>query len=168
MMMRGTTAFLILASVTVVAACGDRAARVESPEVRFERESAFRQACAARLLAQRAQNDLQLLEMASLGADPSDPAAEISRRATAAAVEYARAYERHAELRAGAYANLDSAVNHAETTADSTRFVQRAGSYSLRLPAEGTVEGNVLNSYQADLSSLLADVNHPCNWDFPF
>ncbi len=166
--MKMRASLLAFALVLGAAGCGDRGPRGESPEVRLQREGAFRQACAARLLAQRADSDLQLLESSYATVDPADPVAEISRRATLSAIEFSRAYQRHAELRVSAYAYLDSAVNHAASAADSARYIQRAGSFSPRFPAEGSIEGNVLSSYQANLLALLENVNHPCNWDFPF
>ncbi|HUE95065.1 MAG TPA: hypothetical protein VMN39_00305, partial [Longimicrobiaceae bacterium] len=81
---------------------------------------------------------------------------------------FTRAYHAHAELRAVAYAHLDSAVNHASTSADSARYLERAAAITVRLPQPGTVEGNVITSYTTNLTTMLRDGNHPCNWDIPF
>ncbi len=161
----GAGTALALTSLAVVAACGDRG---EPPEARAQRESVHRQACVANVLADRANDNVQTLNDALAGADPSDPVGQITRQATASALEFARAYQRHSELRLGAYSYLDSAVNRANTAADSARYAERASSFLVRIPADGTVEANVLNSYQNDFLVLLSDPNHPCNWDFPF
>lgn len=160
--------FGLMAVAVVATACGDTDTRPESPLVRAEREAAYRQACAARLLAEEAEDDLQVLEETLAALDPSEPATQLGRQTTMAALGFARAYERHADLRRTAYAYMDSAVNHAATSADSARYIERAGAFSIRSPEEGTVEANVLASYQADLSAVLENANHPCNWDFPF
>lgn len=162
---RGASAALALTSLAFAAACGDQG---ESPEARARRESAHQQACIANVLAQRADDNVRTLNDALAGTDPSDPVGQIARQATASALEFARAYERHAELRLGAYGYLDSAVNRANTPADSVRYADRASSFLVRIPADGTVEANVMNSYQNDFLALLSDPNHPCNWDFPF
>ncbi len=161
----GATVAVALVSLAFAAACGDQG---ESPEVRAQRESTHRQACVAAVLAERADDNVRTLNDAIAGGDPSDPVVQITQRATASALAFARAYQRHSELRVGAYAYLDSAVNRARTPADSVRYVERASSFLVRFPAEGTVEANVLNSYQNDFLALLSDPNHPCNWDFPF
>ena len=135
------TGFAIL-----VAGCAERPA-AESPQVRFEREVAYRHSCAANLLAQRADENLRTIEMVLAMDTASDPASQLSRRATQAAFDFSRAYQRHASLRASAYTFLDSAVNYARTSADSA---------------------NVIERYQQDLATLLADQNHACNWNFPF
>jgi hypothetical protein len=148
-------------------ACKDTP-RQESPEVRFEREAAYRQACVARALAQRATDDLQILTAATESFTLGDSASILSRDATNAAVEFARAFQRHAEFRLGAYAYLDSAVNHSTSAADSVRYLERASSFSIRSPEQGTVEANVLESYQQKIADMLADQNNQCNWDIPF
>lgn len=160
-----TTASLALATLALAAGCSDGG---EAPEIRAQRESVHRQACVANILAERADDNVRTLIDALASADPSDPIGQITRRATESALEFARAYQRHAELRVGAYGYLDSAVNRAATPADSARYADRASSFLIRIPAEGTVEANVMNSYQNDFLALLSDPNHPCNWDFPF
>jgi hypothetical protein len=132
------------------------------------REAAWRQACAARELATVSEDDISTLE-ASLGSiDPADPIGALSRRATEAALEFGRAFQRHAELRTRAYAQLDSAVNYATTTADSARFLERAATFTIRAPEPNTVEANVMESYVQRLNGILSDPDHRCNWDTPF
>lgn len=158
----------LLAIAFLGASCDDPAQRPESPAARFERESAYRQVCAAEVLARTSEERLLTLESTLETLDPSDPLSDLNRRVTTAALGFARAYERHAELRYGAYAYMDSAVNHAATTADSARYISRASAFSIRAPEEGTVEANVFEQYQADLVAILSNENHTCNWDFPF
>jgi hypothetical protein len=160
-----SAATIPFALLAFVASCGDQG---EAPEVRAQRESVHRQACVAGVLAERADDNVRTLVEALSSSDPADPIAQITRRATESALDFARAYQRHAELRVGAYGYLDSAVNRSKTPADSARYADRASSFLIRIPAEGTVEANVMNSYQNDFLALLSDPNHPCNWDFPF
>jgi hypothetical protein len=154
--------------VAGLASCREEAPRAPSPAALAQREAAYRQACVAGELAAVAEEDLEVLEALVESLDPADPAGELGLRTTFAAFDFARAYHGHAELRARAYAYLDSAVNHAATTADSARYIERAGAFSIRRPEEGTVEANVLTAYQANFSERLADDDHPCNWDLPF
>jgi hypothetical protein len=159
----------LLLATLFASGCGDRAPRPEPPEIRFERVAAYRQACVSRILLTSAAEDLETLSEAARNVDAADPLGEFSRRATAAALTFAEAYHRHAELRALAYAQLDSAVNHAATAADSIRHLERASAFSsVRVPAEGTVEANVFISYQEGFGGLLGNPDHPCNWDIPF
>jgi hypothetical protein len=151
----------------LVAACSDRPL-AESPEVRFEREVAYRQACVARVLAQGAEEDLRVVEAALPADTPTDAVGQITQRATMAAFEFARAYQLHADLRATAYALVDSATNHADTSADSARYLERAGALSINLPLTGTLEANVLERYQNNMAAMLSNLDHPCNWDIPF
>ena len=159
----------MLSIAGVLGACAETD-RQDSPEVRFEREAAYRQACVAQLLAQRAADDLTVVQ-AALPADdatPSDPLAGLARQASLAAYEFALAYQRHADLRATAYAFMDSAVNRAETSADSVRYIERASAFSINAPSEGTMEATVITRYQENIAAMLANADHPCNWDFPF
>jgi hypothetical protein len=151
----------------VLSGCGDRD-RPVTPEQMAEREAAFRQACAAQELALAADENLATIQTSLLTLDPKDPASAVSRAATEAAIQYSTAYQGHAALQLGAYAHLDSAVNNATTTADSARYIERAGSFTIRNPEAGTLEANVINAYQADFLQLLEDPNHRCNWDTPF
>jgi hypothetical protein len=166
--MKISTGWLLAGVAVSVVACADRARGPESVEVRFERVAAYRQACAARVLAERAQDDLETLTGTFDALDPDDPISQIASRTTGAALSFGRAYNDHAQLRATAYAYLDSAVNHSATAADSVRYIDRAGRFSIRLPAEGTVEANVFTNYQENLAALLSNPDHPCNWDIPF
>ena len=140
----------------------------ESPELLNQRRLAYRQACATGQLLSIANEDVLTLEDVAANASFEGPLAEINRRASAAALEYARAYQQHAELRAAAHAALDSAVNHSATRADSARYVERAGSFTIRSPLAGSVEENVIRSYVENYTSLLGNPDHPCNWDLPF
>jgi hypothetical protein len=159
---------VVLGGLLLVAAGCERGPAEETAERRFYREAAHRQACAARILAERAEDDLELLTVSVGSHQPDDPIADLSRRASQAALGFGQVYARHAELRALAYAYLDSATNHAKTAEDSTRFIQRANQFSVTAPVEGTIEANAITSYQANLAAFLADRDHPCNWDFPF
>ena len=149
-----------------VGGCGDQEREV-TPEQRAERESAFREACAAQALAVSADESLATIQSTLLTLDPGDPTMSVSRAATEAAMEYSVAYQNHAALRLGAFAHLDSAVNTASTTADSARYIERAGSFTIRNPDAGTLEANVSNAYQAAFIEVLGDPNHPCNWNTP-
>ncbi|MEX2570372.1 MAG: hypothetical protein WD737_03640 [Gemmatimonadota bacterium] len=151
----------------LLAGCGDDASSAPSAELVVLREAAFRQACAARELEATAEENLATIEGSFEVSDSSDPMAAIQRQAAVAVADFARAFHRHAEFRAGAYANLDSAVNHAVSPADSARFVERASAYSIRIPEQGTVEANVLENYQQQLAGILEDDDHRCNWDIP-
>lgn len=148
------------------AGCGDQPEAGVPSEVLLERATAFRYACAAAVVEETAAEDLDILEGMADYFQQSDTTA--SRGATAnAAVQFARGYHQHAGLRASGYALLDSAVNYAATPADSIRYVERSRAYATRPPQEGTLERNVLESYQANLADILEDDNHRCNWDIP-
>lgn len=147
--------------------CGDAPALDEARLA--ERESAYRRACVSRALVETAVDDRETLEESFLAArDPSDPLGEVTRHAAVAALEFNRAYIDHAELRATALAYLDSAFRAAPTPADSLRYLRHSAAFAITLPQEGTIEANVLSSYQANFNAVLADEDHPCNWDFPF
>lgn len=151
-----------LIALSTVAACGDSESGARVPtEIILQRATAFRQACAARQIEKTAAENLELLE-SSFG-DASDGMASIRDAATG----FARGYHRHAELRHALYALVDSAVNHARSAADSLRYEERANSFVVRVPAAGTVEANVMDAYERDFSSILADDDDPCNWNIP-
>lgn len=160
-----TALFLML--LVVIGGCADTGEEIP-PEVRAEREISYRRACIARELVARAEDDVEVLAETLGNVDPADPLAAVTRSASEAALEFARAYGRHAELRASAYDLVNSAVNQSETSADSARLIEQAQNFSITIPAEGTVEANVLASYQTNLNTMLADEDHPCNWDIPF
>lgn len=142
--------------------------RAEAPERRAAREMAYRQACIARDLERRSEEDVDLLEATLASADTGDALGSIVAQTTRVALDFSRAFHRHAELRANGSAYLDSAANHAATAADSTRYVQRAQQFAIRAPQPGTIEANVLADYQEKLLAALNDENHRCNWDLPF
>jgi hypothetical protein len=153
-----------VALAVLLCGCGD-SNDGPTPEQLAERGQAFRDACASISILRTAADDLAVIEAAFATVDPSDAGAVFGQRAAAAAHDYSRAYLAHAELRAGALTSLDSAVNHSRTPADSIRFTERAASYILRTPLSGTIEANVLTSYDAALVEILADPDHRCNWD---
>ncbi|MQA88779.1 MAG: hypothetical protein GEU90_00895 [Gemmatimonas sp.] len=155
-------------TMMVVAACDAPEDRGPTPAQLALRENAWRQACAARELVAIAESDVVTLEGTIGGLDRADPVGSISLSAAAAALEFGNAFYRHAELRTRAFAQLDSAVNYAEATADSTRYVERAAAYTIRVPEPGTVEANVVDSYVERFEAILADDDHRCNWDTPF
>ncbi len=158
-MTRSRLTLAFVTSVIALAACAEDSV---DPAVRGQREAAYRQACVARVLADRAESDLETMNAALQSDD------EFTRMAASAAVAFNGAYLRHAEIRLSAYAHLDSAVNHARTPADSMAYSARALSFSIVPPAEGSLEANVITNYDGNLRALLFDPNHPCNWDFPF
>ena len=158
---------LLLLATAALVGCTEGGERAETPETLNERRAAYRQACVAEALATQAADDIATIEGVLANIDTTNPLAEVNRMASAAALEFARAYEAHANLRRSAYAYMDSAVSHSRTTADSARFLERASSFTIRSPGAGTVEENVLVSYQADFTAMLQNGDHPCNWDLP-
>lgn len=166
-MTRHRIAFIV--PLLLLTACGDD----EEPggptaEVRIQREMAYRQACVAAVIAAEAEENLALLETTfAFGGDASE-SPPLAQQTTNAVVGFSRAYQQHSELRATAYAYVDSAINHSAATADSARYMARAASFSIRAPMDGTVEGNVISAYQGNFVALLRDEDHRCNWDVPF
>lgn len=144
------------------AACGDRDVERVPPEVLAARREAVRTACISGELLASAREDVTTLESS---VPPDDGG--IARMAHLAALQYAHAYEQHATLRATNAALVDSAANHSPTGADSARHAEAASRIAIRLPQPGTVEANVLDSYQRDFLAVYADADHPCNWDVP-
>ena len=150
----------------LVAACGDAGdAPPPTAEQQATRAAAARQACAARSLEETAAENLATLEEARAAYNPNDPMAAINLAAMTAASDFARAFASHAELRTGAYAYLDSAVNRAASAADSARYLEQAGRYSITMPQPNTLEANVMEDYQRGLQEILLDADHRCNWD---
>jgi hypothetical protein len=157
-----TKKLLTLALLAAAAAC-DGGSEEVAPEVEQARRAAARSACVGAELARHAEDQLQTLEASFPSGE--GPAADITRQASRAALEYARAYDQHARLRVAAYAQADSALNHSPRRADSLRHVQRAQQFQVRLPEVGTLEGNVLQAYQRDFAARISDPDHPCNWE---
>lgn len=162
---RATLLALCLLPFVLAAAGCDRAPGPVPPEVARARQQAARGACVSTELLRRASDDVASLEETLANTSEAGPAAEVTRRAGAAALEFARAYLQHAQLRATRYSQLDSAFNYSPRPADSTRHVQAAQSLSIRAPEEGTVEANVVSAYDRAFGSLFGDPDHPCNWE---
>ena len=110
---------------------------------------AARQACIAQRLALRAEDELQTLQQMMAATGP---------------LAFQEAYAQHASLRISAYSQVDSALNHARSPEDSTRHIERAQAYEIRRPEPGSVEENVIRSYERNLAAVLGDADHPCNW----
>ena len=145
-----------------VGGCADGEEDVEVPtEIVLQRATAYRQACAARELAETATENLALLESLPGG---EDDAMSGTRNAAAG---FARAYQRHAEFRLAMYAMADSALNHTTSPADSVRYEELASAFVMRTPAAGTVEANAMDAYSQDFNRVLGDDDHPCNWNIP-
>ena len=157
----------LLALALVLGGCGDADVDEVPPDVLLERASAFRQACASQEIAATAQENLEMLESTTALMQQPDTIPGPGAPLSVAAVEFSRAYVRHAELRSTVYAFLDSAVKHAERSEDSTRYVQRANAFTIRPPDPGTVEANVIESFEENIIRILADDDHRCNWDIP-
>lgn len=152
-----------LLALTLLLAAGCDGTEEVSPEVLERRAAASRASCAATELVRKGEEEYRTLEQTL--PDAQDPTAELMRRATGAALEYARAYLQHAQLRAAAAAQVDSAMNFSSEDADSARHAAAAAQYSIRPPEGGTVEANVYTAYQQDYAGLLNDPDHPCNWE---
>ena len=149
----GRTTWLLLLVASPLAACGE--SEPEAPnETSQAQQSAARHACAAERLSADAADDLQTLE-STRGAGGG---------AASAATTFARAYAQHAQLRAAAYAQTDSALNHSTSAQDSTARLQAAEQFEIRNPQPGSLEANVMTSFDEKLSAVLADADHPCNW----
>lgn len=160
-MMTAPRIFTALMLGLCLGGCGDREEDAELPtEIVLQRATAYRQACAAKELGQKATENLELLESLALEGDTTSGARN-------AAAGFARAYQRHAEFRAAMYSMADSALNHAASSADSLRYEELADAFVVRAPAAGTVEANVMDAYDQDFSRILTDDDHPCNWNIP-
>jgi hypothetical protein len=133
--------------VSLLACAGDEEG--PSPQQLEEREVASRQACIAERLASRASDELRTLEGFGAVTGP---------------LAFQQAYTQHADLRLAAYAQLDSALNRASTPDDSLRHERAAGGYQLRIPESGSVEENVIRSYETNFAVIFNDSDHPCNW----
>lgn len=131
-----------------LAACSDGGI---PPEVLEQRREAARGACIGRQLLGRAEQNLNTL--APLG--------------TAGVAVYARVYHEHAQLRASALAQADSAANYSPEPGDSARHAEAAARFAVRAPEAGSVEANAAAQYNREFAQMYADADHPCNWDFP-
>lgn len=139
---------LLLLGVAAVAACADEQTGPPSEQL-LMRQHAAREACITERLALRAHDELQTLEELGVVSGP---------------VEFQRVYTHHADLRRAASAHADTALNHAATTADSARHARVASEFQIRLPEEGSVEANVIRSYEGNFAAIYNDADHPCNW----
>jgi hypothetical protein len=137
--------------ICAIAACGEtegEAVAERSPES----IAATRHACMADELARSAGEDLATIEGGFGSGAPEGLAA------------FARAYLQHAQLRQAAYAHSDSAVNHSRNAQDSTRHASAAAQMQIVAPVQGSLEANVMASYDQKAAAILADADHPCNW----
>jgi hypothetical protein len=140
--------------ICVAAACGD-AQTEAAPEMSPAAILAARHACAAEELARTAQEDLETIEAGfASGAAPEGLTA------------FARAYLQHAQLRLTAYAQTDSALNQSRTPQDSARHERAAAQMQIVPPTAGSIEANVMASYEQKARAILADADHPCNWKY--
>ncbi|HET7273949.1 MAG TPA: hypothetical protein VFI91_02150 [Longimicrobiaceae bacterium] len=162
-MVRSRAIISVLAMVAVLGACTDRDSTEPPAEIAAARRTAARNACIATELLRKAEADLSVLR-ASAG-DSADPLDAAIAQAMQASVAYSRAYAQHAQLRESAYSNIDSALNLAETSADSIRYVEQANAISISAPDPGTVEANVLQAYNRNFARLAANPDLPCNWE---
>jgi hypothetical protein len=140
-----------------LAACDPRPLG-DPPEVVEARVDAARGACIGRELLAGAEESLDALR-----AFQAEETVDLG--ITHAAMEFARAYHAHAQLRATELAYADSAVNHARSSADSLRYEQAASAFLPRAPEPGTLEGNVADAWLRDFTTIGADEDHRCNWD---
>ncbi len=138
----------LLLLVAPLAACAEEQAG-PSEEQRRERDLAARQACISQNLALRADDELQTLEQLMVTSGP---------------LGFQRAYTQHAHLRHAAYARLDSALNHSATPGDSLARAEAARAFQIRAPEPGSVEENVIRSYEGRFRAIFEDADHPCNW----
>ena len=140
--------------ICAVAACGDSETEAR-PEMSPSAVLAARHACVAEELARTAGEDLETIEAGfAAGAAPEG------------LTLFARAYLQHAQLRLTAYAQADSALNQARTPQDSARHERAAAQMQIVPPATGTLEANVIASYEQKARAILADADHPCNWKY--
>lgn len=120
-----------------------------TPEQLEARDLAARSACIAERLVQRADEELRTLEELQMAPGP---------------LGFQRAYLQHAELRLRSLALADSALNSARSPADSAALDSASRAVRLRLPEPGSVEENVIRSYENNFLTLITDEDHPCNW----
>lgn len=146
--MMNRSASLALLLLFLVVSCATDADGVSEEQLR-QQSAAARDACIAERLFLRAQDELETLAQLQVGPAP---------------LGFQQAYTQHAELRFTSLALLDSAYNHARDPADSSRYETASRGYEIRLPEAGSVEDNVLRSYENNFFQILEDEDHPCNW----
>jgi hypothetical protein len=134
--------------MVALAACKDGGADVPE-EAASQHALAARHACVAEELARTAGEDLETLQSTVGGVGVT---------------EFARAFLQHAQLRSAGFAQTDSALNHSATPQDSARHMDAANRYEIITPAGGTLEANVITSYEQKANAILADSDHVCNW----
>lgn len=139
---------LVLIAILLACGCADERAGASAEQLR-ERDLAARQACIAERLSQRADDELRTLEEIGVFSGP---------------VAFQQAYTQHARLRHAAFTQLDSALNHSRSPADSTAHREAARRFQIRAPEPESVEENVIRSYERNFAAILSDSNHPCNW----
>ena len=114
------------------------------------RHEATRNACISQQLVQRAESNLQTLEATGV----------------AGVVRYAQAYLQHAQFRASAAAQADSAANFSPQPGDSARHAQAAARHVVSRPEPGSVDANVNAQYEREFAEIRTNPDHPCNWNF--
>jgi len=132
-------------------------------EVAASRGEAARRACIANQLSMDSDDELSTLQQ-STGEVGGSVEARLPQSAATAALTFARAYNQHASLRTAAYAQVDSALNHSPTPADSARHASSAARFELMAPEPGSVEENVIRNYEQRFAAIYSDARHPCNW----
>ena len=144
-MKRSYLAGAMLLAITACAAeeAGPTAAPLEA------RDLAARSACVAERLARRAEEELRTLQELQMAPGP---------------LGFQRAYLQHAELRLRTLSLADSALNHARSSADSAALDSASRAVRLRVPDPGSVEENVIRSYENNFLAMITDEDHPCNW----
>jgi len=157
------TRYGILPLLLLSAAC-ERGSSDVPEEVLAARFDAKRRACIGTELVRQSEDEIRTLEE-TLATPVSGPAAAITRSAATAALEFARAYQQHAQLRLTVLAQADSAANHSPSPDDSARHAAHSERFEISRPEPGTVEANVIADYEQKFGALLADADHPCNWD---
>jgi hypothetical protein len=146
-MTRNTIPWLLILLAPLASCAGDDTA--PSEEQLRERDLAAREACVAENLALRAEDELQTLAQLMVAGGP---------------LAFQQAYTQHANLRNAAYAQLDSALNHSATPTDSLAHDEAARAFLIRSPETGSVEENVIRSYESKFMAIFSDPDHPCNW----
>lgn len=141
----GCAALLLL---LLIGACAPDQETADPAQLR-QRDAAARDACIAERLLVRAYDELETLAQLQVGPAP---------------LGFQQAYTQHAEFRYSSLALLDSAYNHARSPADSASYESASQAFEIRLPEAGSVEDNVLRSYETNFLQILQDADHPCNW----